>query len=288
MDGLRGQSIEWSGEDGGWYALIQDKEVGLQINVRVTAPLPQDFPNRQLVTGVSGLFDEHSFVVEVNSPYSTETSGCPVGVGPCLASGSLAMAIDGERPAALLGFLDGAHFHNGLTLSATNVPVECGQFGGGRIWAATYEEMIQGHRTLIGESFEAWVLKFRDMAAPDWCAKYVSERGLADVHSTHAVLRIETPLASVRVSVGPNYQSGGEEDPEGRVISDLDFWQMDVGLEGLRVGDSLSGILGETARPVLDDTGEAVMSGPGAFRGTVEDYRVSGALGVEFSLDRDT
>ena len=125
------------------------------------------------------------------------------------------------------------------------------------------------------------------MAAPDWCAKYVMERGLADVQSTHAVLRIETPLAAVRVSVGPNYRGGGEDSWDGRTFSDLDFWQMDVGLEGLHVGNSLSGILGETTRPSLDNKGKAIMSGPGALHGVAEDYRVSGALGVEFALDRE-
>lgn len=297
MDGLRGQTLEWSGEDGGWYALIQHKDLGLHINVRVTAPLPQQFPHRQLVTGVSVLFGDHSFVVEANSPYRTSTtgtskdeqSGCPLGVGSCLASGALTYAVDNHRPAALLGFLDGARFENGLVLSATNVPEECGQFGGGNIWAATYEEMLQGQRSLIGETFEQWVLKFRDLSAPDWCAKYVMERGLADVQSTHAVLRIETPLAAVRVSVGPNYWGwggggGGEDSWDGKTLSDLDFWQMDVGLEGLRIGRSLSGILGETLRPSLDGKGKAIKSGPGALRGVVEDYRVSGALGVEFAL----
>ncbi|MEP4900176.1 MAG: hypothetical protein ABJX82_00025, partial [Paracoccaceae bacterium] len=88
MTGLSGQSLEWSGEDGGWYALIQDE--GVQINVRLTAPLAKDFPNRQLVTGVSVLSGEgHSFVVEVQNPYSVETSGCPNGVHPCLADGAL-------------------------------------------------------------------------------------------------------------------------------------------------------------------------------------------------------
>lgn len=79
MSGLSGQSLEWSGDDGGWYALIQDEHV--QINVRLTAPLPKDFPNRQLVTGVSILSgDGHAFIVEVNRPYNVETSGCPDGV----------------------------------------------------------------------------------------------------------------------------------------------------------------------------------------------------------------
>ena len=287
MDGLSGQAIDWSGEDGGWYALIQDKELGLHINVRVNVPLLQEFPRRRLVTGVSVLFAEHSFVVEANSPYSTGTSGCPLGVSPCLASGALTFAVDNEHPAAPLGLLDGTRFHNGLILSATNVPLECGQFGGGSIWATTYEEMLQEQRSFIGETFGEWVIKFRDMAAPDWCAKYVMERGLADVQSTHAVLRIETPLAAVRVSVGPNYRGGGEDSWDGRTFSDLDFWQLDVGLEGLHVGNSLSGILGETTRPSLDNKGKAIMSGPGALRGVAEDYRVSGALGVEFALDRE-
>ena len=35
---------------------------------------------------------------------------------------------------------------------------------------------------------------------------------------------------------------------------------------------------------MYDENGKAVMEGFDAFRGTVEDYRVSGALGVRFSL----
>ena len=63
------------------------------------------------------------------------------------------------------------------------------------------------------------------------------------------------------------------------------FWQMDVGLHGVSIeSDTLSGVLGETARPVLDNDSHAVMKGDEAFRGTVEDYRVSGSLGTEFAL----
>ncbi|CAM9161747.1 unnamed protein product, partial [Ectocarpus sp. 12 AP-2014] len=44
MTGLRGQRINWSGVDGGWYSLIKDEDADLNVNVRVTAPLPDEFP----------------------------------------------------------------------------------------------------------------------------------------------------------------------------------------------------------------------------------------------------
>ena len=60
---------------------------------------------------------------------------------------------------------------------------------------------------------------------------------------------------------------------------------MDVGLDGLSLdNESLTGILGETARPVLDKDGYKIMQGHGAIRGTVEDYRVSSPLGTDFAL----
>lgn len=80
-------------------------------------------------------------------------------------------------------------------------------------------------------------------------------------------------------------QGGGELDWDGRVLPDLEFWQMDVGMDGVDIDNlSLSGILGETARPVLDEAGREVMEGFEAFRGTVDDYRVSGPLGTHFAL----
>lgn len=286
MSGLSGQSLEWSGDDGGWYALIQDEHV--QINVRLTAPLPKDFPNRQLVTGVSILSgDGHAFIVEVNRPYNVETSGCPDGVHPCLANGALRVYVDGDEPVELLGPVRNAHLHDGVTLSTSNLPVECWQFGGSQIWSTIYEEMVVGgNRALAEESFEQWVLKHSEMnmAAPDWCTKYIWERGLADVQSTHAVLKIDAPSVSARVNVGINHQGGEEQDWDGRVLPELHFWQMNIGLEGLDIGDSLSGILGETARPVLDGNGEPIMTGMKAIRGTVEDYRVAGPRAVDFLL----
>lgn len=59
---------------------------------------------------------------------------------------------------------------------------------------------------------------------------------------------------------------------------------MNMGLEGLTIRDSLGGILGETARPVIDDRGNPIMTGAEAIGGTVQDSRVSVALGVDFQL----
>eukprot|EP00903_Cladosiphon_okamuranus_P010197 g9656.t1 len=289
MKGLRGQMIDWSGVDGGWYSLIKDDDAELDINVRLTAPLPDEFPDRQLITGLSVLSEGHSLVIEVDHPYTIDTDGCPEDVSPCLANGGLRMLVDGQKANGLLRFsrlvpvADGA-----ILVSASNLPVECRQFGGDKIWALQYEEMmLEGRRQLVDdESLEDWILKFdHHMAAPGWCAKYIAENDLADLQSNHAIFKIDTPAVTVRLNAGVNYQGGGALDWDGRVLPDLEFWQMDVGLDGLDVENpELSGILGETARPVYDEFGKEVMEGFKAFRGTVEDYRLSDALGVHFAL----
>lgn len=45
--GPRSQGID------GWYSLVKDGNVHFNTNVRVTVPLPDEFPNRQLVTGLT-------------------------------------------------------------------------------------------------------------------------------------------------------------------------------------------------------------------------------------------
>eukprot|EP00752_Nemacystus_decipiens_P016831 g15063.t1 len=288
MQGLGGQRIDWSGVDGGWYSLVKDDNADLNINVRLTAPLPDEFPGRQLMTSLAVLSEGHSLVIEVENPYTIDTDGCPAGVSPCLANGGLRMTVDGQQVDELLGFsrqmpvADGA-----ISVSASNLPVECRQFGGDKVWARMYQEMLDGRRQLRGgESLEDWILKHdHNMAAADWCAKYIAENDLADLQSNHAIFKIETPTVTVRLNVGINYQGDGELNWDGRVLPDLEFWQMDVGMDGLDIDNpKLSGLLGETARPVYDENGQPIMEGFDAFRGTVEDYRVSGALGVHFPL----
>ena len=286
MQGLRGQKIDWSGVDGGWYSLVSDDDAKINVNVRLTAPLPEDFPDRQLITGLGIVSMGHSLVIEVINPYDADTNGCPSGTSPCLANGGLRAIVDGKEEDVLLGFSRNEYVAEGIAVSASNLPVECRQFGGDRIWALMYDEMLQGTRQLaLEERFEDWILSYDRVAAPDWCKKFIAEHDLADVQSIHAVFKIVTSSVIVRLTVGTNYQGNGELHWDGRVLPDLEFWQMDVGLRGLSVeSQSLSGILGETARPVVDDHGRQVMEGYEAFRGTVEDYRVSGPVGTEFEL----
>ncbi|CAM9788475.1 unnamed protein product [Ectocarpus sp. 12 AP-2014] len=287
MQGLRGQRINWSGVDGGWYSLIKDDGTDTEINVRVTAPLSDEFPDRQLVTSLAVMSKGHSLEIEVQNPYTTDTDGCPEGVSPCLANGGLRILVDGQEADGLFQFSRQVSVGDGaISVSATNLPVECRKFGGQKIWGRMYQEMLEGRRRLDNsESFEDWILKSDHMPAPRWCAKYIAENDLADLQSTHAIFKIETPTLTVRLDAGVNYQGDGELDWDGRVLPDLDFWQMDVLVDGLDVENpALSGLLGETARPMYDENGNEVMAGFEAFRGTVEDYRVSSALGVQFPL----
>ena len=281
-----GQRIDWSGVDGGWYSLVKDDHADLHVNVRVTAPLPEEFPDRQLITAVSILSRGHSLAIEVKNPYAIDTDGCHQGVSPCLSNGGLRVIVDGEEVDTLAGFSRDRFVADSFEVSAANLPAECRQFGGDRVWAETYDTMIRHNRKLVeAESFEEWILRFQSMAAPDWCAKYISENEVAGVQSIHSVFRIATASNVVRLNVGTNYQKAGDVDGAGRVLPDLEFWQMDVGIQGLSLDEaSLSGLLGETARPVLDEDGREIMDGYDAFRGTVEDYRVSGPLGSEFAL----
>ena len=149
-----------------------------------------------------------------------------------------------------------------------------------------YGEMLQGQRELaVKESLEGWILRFDHVAALEWCAQYVEQNHLADVQSIFSVFKIVTSSATVRLNVGTNSQGNGDLDWDGRVLPDLEFWQMDVGLNGLsQDSESLTGILGDTARLVLDKDGRKVMQGVGAIRGIVEDYRVSSALSTDFAL----
>lgn len=286
MKGIRGQRINWSGIDGAWYSLLKNDEAHLNVNVRLTAPLPEEFPERQFITGLSVLSNGHSLVIEVKNPYAVDTNVCPHGVSPCLANGGLRAVVDGEEVDDILAFSRNRHVVQGITLSASNVPAECRPFGRDKIMARMHDETLQDTRRLNpDQQFEDWILRFGEMAAPGLYSQYIQEHELADLQSTHAVFKIATPAVTVRLNVGTNSQGGGDLDGDGRILPDLEFWQMKVGLHGLSVEhESLSGMLGETARPVLDDDGREVMQGYGAFRGTVQDYRGSGPWGVDFAL----
>lgn len=145
-------------------------------------------------------------------------------------------------------------------------------------------------------NFPDWVLSGPPVAAPAWCAQFIKEHAstyggpFALTESDHAAFRIETPSLKIRLNVGTNHQSkGGAETtlPDGRVLPELEFWQMNLGFEQLNDRDGvsgLSGLLGETSTPVVGSDGAAVMHGANAMRGEVEHYRVFGPFGTDFDM----
>ena len=61
MTGFLGQKFDFTGEDGGWYSLIAD--ANMHINMRVTSPVP-DLPE---ITYITGTYDTYSNVQEHGS-----------------------------------------------------------------------------------------------------------------------------------------------------------------------------------------------------------------------------
>lgn len=295
MTGLLGQKIDWAGEDGAWYCLFSDGP-DFHVNVRLSAPLPVEFPDRQLVTAVSIITDNglHSLLVEVEDPYSTVTEGCPASpAAPCLADGGLRILVDGQNSAALYSpaenvVLPGGEGSSEVVVSAANLPAECRPFGGDRIWATQFAQMMATRRLnmRIGTvSFAEWLLQPETLAAPTWCAQYLQEGGIAGLLATrseHATFRVETPVAIVRINVGINYQDV-EIAPDGAtVIPELEFWQMDLGFDELHLSGDVTGLLGDTSRFALDGEGVPVTGGLSALHAPVESYRVADAYARDF------
>ena len=103
MVGVLGQTIDWAGVDCTWYCLITDKP-NFHVNIRVSDPMPEEFPDRRFISGLSILSNDgrSSLVVEVKDPYSAVTDGCPKDSSiPCLADGGLIVLVNGEESAAL-------------------------------------------------------------------------------------------------------------------------------------------------------------------------------------------
>ena len=291
MVGLLGQKIDWAGVDNAWYCLLSDGP-NFHLNVRLSAPMPEEFPDRQLISAVSIVTDDglHSLMVEVKDPYSTNTDGCPKdSPAPCLADGGLRILIDKEEPAALQVPSENVRLpgNDPVVLSTTNLPAECRPFGGDRIWAAQFADITTNHRNLRSEAvaFDQWILQPDTLAAPTWCAKFLEEGGSAGLLSTrseHATLRVETPVASVRINVGVNYQDL-EPAADGTIlVPELEFWQTDLGFDRLLLSDKVAGLMGDTSRVVFDDEGLPVTSGLGALHAPVESYRVAGPFARDF------
>lgn len=127
MTGFLGQKFDFTGEDGGWYALIKDDN--MQVNMRVTTPVPS-LPEITYITGLSVLTTgadgaEHDLVIEVTDPHNLDSS-CPAGVSPCLADGALTVVLDGVETLLAPGTVS---LGQDVEVMAANLPGACRSFG---------------------------------------------------------------------------------------------------------------------------------------------------------------
>lgn len=149
MVGMLGQKFDWSGQEKGWCSLVSDAS-DFQLNVRVTVPMPEEFPDRQLVTAASVLSPGgRSLVIELKDPYTIDTEGCTRDSSlPCLADGALRIVVDGAEHRGLQVPSEAVELPGGRFVSSANLPVQCRGFGRDRIWDAQYAEMKSDRRSL--------------------------------------------------------------------------------------------------------------------------------------------
>lgn len=124
MQGFRGQKFGFTGEDGGWYCVLDDGPA-LRMNMRVTSPVPH-VPEITYITGISIMTVDlegvdHTIVIQVTDPHSLEAA-CPPGVSHCLADGSLSVLIDGWE--ALIAPCK-TSIGPDVAISAVNLPESC-------------------------------------------------------------------------------------------------------------------------------------------------------------------
>lgn len=286
---LYDQGTDWKGEGDGWYVMISDSE-DVQLSVQLTAPMPTEFPERRVISGVGIKYEGgHSIVIENKHPYTTATVGRPDWFVPCLSENSLRVTVDEEdwEPVPVVS----APLPGEATITAVNLPPECQPYGGDMLWAETFAKMTAGPRRRLsiadGSSVTEWAMTWTGTAAaPGWCEKFLSEAatdGVLQYRGKHAVFGIETPAFSLRVHHGTNYH-GGVAVEDGRVAPELEFWQMEVHLERYSFDAEMAeGLLAEKARRMEGSGGLTAMSGEEASLGALDGFRVSGPLASDFS-----
>ncbi|CAM9227573.1 unnamed protein product [Ectocarpus sp. 13 AM-2016] len=292
MTGFLGQKFDFTGEDGGWYSVIADSN--MNINMRVTSPVA-DLPEITYITGLSVLTTdtdglEHSIVIEVADPHDLDSS-CPAGVSPCLGDGALVVLLDGEESLLAPGTVAlGAD----VEISAANLPGACRSFGFEKYWERKkLENARAGRRLRTPPSMGEWILGDPTATNMKECTEYVAraeaeEGGVFAHQSEHASFQIVTPKATVRLSHGRLHQIAMRDPTDRFDLPDHLTWQMNMAIDHDDVSNAAKGILGQTFVPTRDADGKPIMTGLEAIRGTEEDYRVDGALGVDFLQDAHT
>ncbi|CAM9207570.1 unnamed protein product [Ectocarpus sp. 13 AM-2016] len=292
MTGFLGQKFDFTGEDGAWYSVIADSN--MNVNMRVTSPVA-NLPEITYITGLSVLTTdtdglEHSIVIEVARPHNLDSS-CPAGVSPCLADGALVVLLDGEESLLAPGTVAlGAE----VEVSAANLPGACRSFGFEKYWQRKKLENARAGRLLrTTPSMGEWILGDPTATNMNECMEYVAraeaeEGGVFAHQSEHASFQIVTPKATIRLSHGRLHQIAMRDPTDRFDLPDHLTWQMNLAVHHEDVSHDAKGILGQTFVPTRDAEGKPIMTGLEAIRGTEEEYRVDGALGVDFVQDAHT
>eukprot|EP00752_Nemacystus_decipiens_P012916 g11431.t1 len=283
MTGFRGQKFDFTGEDGKWYCLISDWP-SMHVNMRVTTPVPS-LPEITYITGISVVTTdsegfEHSIVIEVTTPHSLEST-CPTGVSPCLADSALSVFVDGTEELLQPGTVPVAP---GVIVSAVNLPGACRSFGFEKYWERKKLEYAQvaAGRMLIAQQQQSmydWILGDPTVTNMEECTEYVAkaistngDTGLFEHQSEHASFQIVMPTGTIRLSHGRLHQLPMRDPTDRFDLPDHTTWQMNLAFDHKDVSREATGILGETVVPTLDDSGEPIMQGMGAIRGSQEDW----------------
>ena len=279
MTGFRGQTFDFTGNDGEWYCLISDLP-SIHLNMRVTAPVPS-LPEITYITGLSIVTTDaeglhHDIVIQVANPHSLE-SACPTGVSPCLADGALSVFVDRREELIVPGTVSLAP---GVTVSAVNLPGECRSFGFENYWERKKEEYAQAiGRRLSAERhlMSEWVLGDPTATNMVECIEYVAkataagDAGMFEHQSEHASFQIVMPSATIRLSHGRLHQLPMRDPTDRFDLPDHTTWQMNIAIDHPGMSPDAKGVLGETLLPTLDDSGKPIMTGMGAIRGSQED-----------------
>lgn len=280
MTGFRGQKFDFTGEDGGWYAVVSALPA-IHLNMRVTSPVPS-LPEITYITGISiqatdaGGVD-HTIIISVADPHSLD-SGCSEEVSPCLAEGALNVEIDGEI--ALLGPGE-IVLGPDVAISAVNLPGECRSFGFEKYWERKKAEYAVGRRRLSSpdglQDMADWILGDPTATNMAECEDYVAkaaaaggDAGLFAHKSEHTSFQILTPIGWIRLSHGRLHQLPMRDPTDRFDLPDHLTWQQNLAIDHHDLSLDATGILGETLVPTLNDEGMPIMSGMKAIRGSQE------------------
>ncbi|CAM9267452.1 unnamed protein product, partial [Choristocarpus tenellus] len=288
--GFSGQHFDFTGESGGWYNLVSDGEV--TINMRVTAPLP-GLPIVTYITGVGIRTPDlegniHTIEIMVKDTDSMESS-CSSDEISCLADGAVTVHLNSVEVTAPGKYPVGMGVH----VSAANLPGECRPFGFERYWqskileaALKTESRASSRRVQFVMDMDEWILSDVAKTNPVECKVYVEnavqEGTLFDHQSEHVLFQIVTPTLTLRLNHGKLHQVA-MPDPSGRFdLPDHLTYQMNLGFVHADFGLLPKGILGETTVANVGEDGTPILEGMGAIRGTEEAYRVQGVLETDF------